>query len=51
LPGGASDALAHDGRHYAVGGGIAFSQKIELNSGVEWSERANFVSVSMILQF
>ena len=48
---GASDALAHDVRHYSVGGGVPFSRKVELNGGYEWSERANLISLSMIFRF
>lgn len=48
---GASDALAHDVRHYSMGGGIVFGRKVELNGAFEWSERANVVSLSMILRF
>jgi long-chain fatty acid transport protein len=48
---GASDALAHDVRHYSVGGGVSFSRNVELNGGYEWSERANFISLSMIVRF
>jgi hypothetical protein len=48
---GASDALAHAVSHYSLGGGIVFSRRAELNGGFEWSERANFVSLSMILRF
>jgi len=47
----ATTQLAHAVKHYAVGGGIAPSQRFEVNAGFDFSDRANTMSFSGIFRF
>jgi long-chain fatty acid transport protein len=47
----ATAALAEATKHYAFGGGIAASQRLEINAGFDFSARANTMSFSAIVRF
>ena len=40
-----------DFKHYAIGGGVAPSQRFEFNAGFDFSDRANTMSFSAIVRF
>ena len=47
----ASSTLAGDITHVAIGGGIVPNQRLELNGGLDFSERGNTFSFSAIVRF
>jgi long-chain fatty acid transport protein len=47
----ATSALARAYKHYSVGGGVAPSQRWEVNAGFDFSDRANTMSFSGIFRF
>ena len=47
----ATGTLAHAVKHYSIGGGVAPSQRFEVNAGFDFSDRANTMSFSAIFRF
>jgi long-chain fatty acid transport protein len=47
----ATAGLAQAYKHYSVGGGVAPSQRFEVNAGFDFSDRANTMSFSGIFRF
>jgi hypothetical protein len=46
-----TSALGQAYKHYSVGGGIAPSQRFEVNAGFDFSDRQNTMSFSAIVRF
>ena len=47
----ATKGLAQSYKHYSIGGGVAPSQRFEVNAGFDFSDRANTMSFSAIVRF
>src|SRR5262245_24219461 len=47
----ATSGLAQAYKHYSIGGGVAPSQRIGVNAGFDFSDRANTMSFSAIVRF